>query len=133
MRRALSCYNALLDKMKRQKQAVEVENESQWLKIIHENDGLIGTIQQLDEEIQRNFDALTETERGQVTRQTEAINSQIQTCLLEIIELDKACRSFLERGKNKISEEMKTLKVGKTLLKGYGPGYSKNSIFSKNV
>lgn len=128
-----ACYNELLAKMKIQKQAVEEEDESRWLTVIHENDGLIEVIRQLDEEIEQIFYEIPKAERETLMRQTENLKNQIETFLREIMALDGACRNVLESKKGKVSDQMKMLKEGTTMLRGYGTATSKSSFFSKNV
>lgn len=128
-----ACYNELLAKMKIQKQAVEEEDESRWLAIIHENDGLIEVIRQLDKEIEQIFNEISKAERGTLMQQTENLKNQIETSLREIIALDNACRNVLESKKGKVSGQMRTLKEGKIMLRRYGTPSSKKSFFYKNV
>lgn len=133
LQKQLTCYDDLLIRMKNQKEAITKGNESELLTIIQENDELIETIRSLDQKIGQAFNAIPKAEQESLIQQVEPLKNRIQGSLDGVIALENTCRDILESQKAGISNQMKTLKEGKTLRGKYQHTFSKSSFFSKDA
>gem|GEM_PF-3624711 len=133
LRQEQTCYRKLVVKMREQKAAIAAGNESGLLPIIQESDALIGSIRELDREIERILPEISGSERDSLMAQATPLNDHMQAALREIIALENSCRDILENQKAGISSQMKALRERKPLLKGYGAAAAKDSLFSKNA
>ena len=133
LQKEITCYDSLLVKMKKQKEAIANGDEPNLLKIIQETDQLIETIQKLDKEIEQAFNKVPETERESLAKRLGTLKEQIHGFLNQILILENACRDILEDQKSKISYQIKTLREGKNLMGKYQSNFPKGSSFSKDI
>ena len=133
LQKELTCYDELLVKMKKQKEAIAKGDESELLTIIQENDELIEAIFKLDQKIEQAFNAVPKAERENLIQRAGTLKSRIQGSLSEVITLENACRDILESKKNSISDQIKNLRERKILMGKYKSTFSKGSSFSKDA
>ena len=125
-------YDQLLQKVREQKSAVEMDDETGLLKIITEKDRLIHSIRQMDEKIQNWMRQAPDHQRAPVNDATGPIRDEIENRVEEIIALEASCRKILGERRALIGDQIKSLKSRKTMLKGYGDR-SRTSIYYKKV
>lgn len=133
LQKELTCYDSLLIKMEKQKEAIGKGDESLFLTILQENDELIESIRKLDQEIEQALNGITKAEKENLIQQVAPFKNRIQGSLNKVIDLENECRDIIENQKAGITDQMKALKERKHMMGKYQSTITKGTSFSNDV
>ena len=125
------CYVNLLEVAKRQKKAIDEQNDQDLLQALQDKNPHLQTLQALDEEMQSALQSLSETDRTLMIEKGKALKDQVAQALAELIAVEDACAKILKDKKEYTFEQMKVFQEHQKGLKGYGDSGGKPSRFSR--
>ncbi|KMP12035.1 hypothetical protein UZ36_02400 [Candidatus Nitromaritima sp. SCGC AAA799-C22] len=120
LRKEQSCFAKLIAALKKQKKAIEDEDETRLLKTVEDKNILIETFQKLDGEIETQLLSLSPEETSRLAREGEAIRVDIEHALETILLLEEECEKEIASRMQNIEEKIRGVKKGQTLTRGYG-------------
>jgi hypothetical protein len=123
----------LLQKMEEQVEAVNIQDDSKLTKIVESKEELIVELKAIDQEIAELVQELDETARATLVSENADLGNRIESELERIIELETICQEKLNLMKKEVVEEIKGLRKGQELLKGYERSQRIKPKISKNV
>ena len=127
-----TCARLLL-KMGEQMQAVNDQDDSQLVVIVEAKEGLITSLNEIDQKIAELARGLDAVARESLTREYKELGHRIESDLEKIIEQEMVCQEKLNLVKTEIVEKIKGLRKGQELLKGYERSQRIKPRISKNV
>ncbi len=125
------CYVNLLEVARRQKQAIDAQNDQDLLKALQDKNPHLQTLQALDEKMQPSLQSLSETDRMLMIEKGKALKEEAAQALEELIAVEDACAKILKDKKEDTFEQMKVFQEHQKGLKGYGDSGGKPSRFSR--
>ena len=125
------CYVNLLEVVRRQKQAIDAQNDQDLLQALQDKNPHLQTLQALDEEMQPAMQSLSETDRKMMIEKGKALKDEAAQALEELITVEDACAKILKDKKEDAFEQMKAFQEHQKGLKGYGDSGGKSSRFSR--
>ncbi len=125
------CYVNLLEVARRQKQAIDAQNDQDLLQALQDKNPHLQTLQALDEEMQPAMQSLSETDRKMMVEKGKALKDEAAQALEELITVEDACAKILKDKKEDAFEQMKAFQEHQKGLKGYGDSGGKSSRFSR--
>ncbi len=125
------CYVNLLEVARRQKQAIDAQNDQDLLQALQDKNPHLQTLQALDEEMQPAMQSLSETDRKMMIEKGKALKDEAAQALEELITVEDACAKILKDKKEDAFEQMKAFQEHQKGLKGYGDSGGKSSRFSR--
>lgn len=125
------CFCQLLAVSRRQKKAIDEQNDPDLLKAMQDKNPLLQTLQTLDEEMQPALQAMSEAERELMIQKGRAVKEEATQALEQLIAVEDACAQILKDKKEETFEQMKIFQEHQKGLKGYGDGGGKSSRFSR--
>ena len=125
------CYVNLLEVARRQKQAIDAQNDQDLLQALQDKNPHLQTLQALDEEMQPALLSLSETDRKVMIEKGKALKDEAAQALEELITVEDACAKILKDKKEGTFEQMKVFQEHQKGLKGYGDFGGKPSRFSR--
>ena len=120
LKNKLSLLEELSGQMKRQVQAIDGNDEPSLTQILNEKETVIESLVKDDEELEKHVALLGEKSRAAIAKNLKELGAQIETAIEKIVEVDNDCEKKLINEKQGLYEKMKSMKTGRTLLKGYG-------------
>ncbi|MBT5551265.1 MAG: hypothetical protein HOJ79_12405 [Nitrospina sp.] len=127
-----TCARLLL-KMGEQMQAVNDQDDSQLVVIVEAKEGLITSLNEIDQKIAELARGLDAVARESLTREYKELGHRIESDLEKIIEQETVCQEKLNLVKTEIVEKIKGLRKGQELLKGYERSQRIKPKISRNV
>ena len=127
-----TCARLLL-KMGEQMQAVNDQDDSQLVVIVEAKEGLITSLNEIDQKIAELARGLDAVARESLTREYKELGHRIESDLEKIIEQEMVCQEKLNLVKTEIVEKIKGLRKGQELLKGYERSQRIKPKISRNV
>ena len=127
-----TCARLLL-KMGEQMQAVDDKDDSQLVVIVEAKEGLITSLNEIDQKIAELARGLDAVARESLTREYKELGHRIESDLEKIIEQETVCQEKLNLVKTEIVEKIKGLRKGQELLKGYERSQRIKPKISRNV
>ena len=127
-----TCARLLL-KMGEQMQAVNDQDDSQLVVIVEAKEGLITSLNEIDQKIAELARGLDAVARESLTREYKELGHRIESDLEKIIEQETVCQEKLNLQKSEVVEKIKGLRKGQELLKGYERSQRIKPKISKNV
>ncbi len=131
---ANALYKDLFTKIKRQRNAIDLENDEKVLAIIEEKDRSIEALGEMDKKIRSLLDPLDSLAREALLNESQSLLEENEQLLKSIIELEEHCTQTLFKKRHDVFQRMKGVQQGKSMLQGYSrtlPG--KRPRISKNI
>ena len=126
------CYVRLLNAVRRQRKAIEEENDEALAKAMEAKNPLLLQLQELDEEMKPLLQNMSETDREQMLPKGKALKDEAAQTLEQIIAEEEVCARLLNKKKDETFEQMKVFQEAKKGVKGYKEtGGGKRSRFSR--
>lgn len=125
------CFRQLLEVSRRQKKAIDEQNDPSLLKAMQDKNPLLQTLQTLDEEMQPTLQGMSEAERELMIQKGQAVKEEAAQALEQLIAMEDACAQIIKDKKEETFEQMKIFQEHQKGLKGYGASGGKSSRFSR--
>ena len=125
------CFLQLLELSRRQKKAIDEQNDPDLMKAMEDKNPLLQTLQALDAEMQPALQSLAETDRTLMIEKGKALKDEVAKALEELIAMEDVCAQMIKDKKDETFEQMKVFQEHQKGLKGYGDKGGKSSRFSR--
>ncbi len=116
----LSHLEEFSGQMKRQVQAVDGNDEQALTQVLNDKETVIESLAKDDQELEKHVALLDEKSRAAIAKNLKELGAQIETVIEGVVEMENDCEKKLINEKQGLYEKMKSMKTGRTLLKGYG-------------
>ncbi len=110
----------LAGQMNQQIKAIDENDEPSLVRILDAKEKVIESLVNDDKELDKQVALLDEKNRVAIAKNLKELGVQIEIETEKIIEMENDCEKKLINEKLELFEKMKSLKNGRTLLKGYG-------------
>ena len=120
LEKRISLLGELENQMKQQVKAIDESDEPYLSKVLEVKGNLIASLVEDDEEFDKCIARLDDKNREVIARKLKEFGVRIETKTEKIIEIENDCEKKLINEKQDLLVKMKSLKNGRTLLKGYG-------------
>ncbi len=131
LKKQKDCFLQLLELSRRQKKAIDEQNDPDLMKAMEDKNPLLQTLQSLDEEMQPALQSLSETDRALMIQKGQAVKDDAAKALEELIAMEDVCAQIIKDKKEETFEQMKVFQEHQKGLKGYGDSGGKSSRFSR--
>ena len=131
LKKQKDCYLQLLAIARRQKKAIDEQNDPDLMKALQDKNTLLQTLQTLDEEMQPSLKSMSDSDRKLMIQKGQALKDEAAQVLEQLIAVEDACAKILKDKKADTLEPMKVFQERKKGLKGYGESGGKSSRFSQ--
>jgi len=116
----ISLLQKLAAQMAEQMKAIDQNDELLLTQILDEKETLIGSLVKGNQELEKCVFPLDEKNRIAIAEKLEGLRAQIEDETEKIFAVENECEIKLLNDKFELMGKMKSLKNGRTLLKGYG-------------
>ena len=106
--------------VKLQIKAIDENDEPSLIQALKAKENVIAALVQDDEEFDKCIARLDDKNRRVIAEKLEEFGVRIETETEKIIEIENDCEKKLVNDRQELLVKMKSLKNGRTLLKGYG-------------
>ncbi len=113
------CYVLLLDAARRQRKAIEEENDEALTKVMKAKNPLLLRMQELDEEMKALQQNISATDRELMLPKGKALADETAKTLEQIIAEEEVCARLLNKKKDETFEQMKAFQEAKKGVEGY--------------
>ena len=120
LKNKISLLSELENQMKRQIKAIEESDEPSIIQTLEAKETVIASLIKDDEEFDKCVARLDDKNRKVITKKLKEFAVRIETETEKIIKIENDCEKKLTNEKQELLVKMKSLKNGRTLLKGYG-------------
>jgi len=131
LKKQKDCYTQLLEIARRQRKAIDEQNDPDLIKALQDKNTLLQTLQGLDEEMQPFLKNISDSDRALLIQKGQALKDEAAQVLEELIAVEDACAKILNDKKEETADQMKVFQERKQGLKGYGESGGKSSRFSQ--
>lgn len=126
------CFRQLLEVSRRQKKAIDEENDPALTQAMQDKNPLLETLQSLDDEMQPVLKNLSEAERELMVQHGQTVKDEAAEALKQLIAMEDASAEIIRTKKEETFEQMKIFQEHKKGLKGYeDKGGGKSSRFTQ--
>ena len=115
----LTLLKELKDQLQKQNKAVDENDERLLAQILSAKEKVIESLIKDDQELDRQVAILDEKNRIAIANNLQELEIQIERETEKIAEMENDCEKKLMKERFELFERMKSLKNGRTLLKGY--------------
>jgi len=105
---------------KKQRKAIDENDVPLLVEVLEAKEGVIASLVKDDEEFDQCVMCLNDTDRKIIVENFKEYGARIETETKKIIEIENDCERKLINEKKDLLLKMRSLKNGRTLLKGYG-------------
>ena len=119
LEKKISLLVELEDQIKRQIKAIDESDESSLIQALEAKENVIASLVKDDEEFDKYIAHLDDKNRKIIAKKLKEFGVRIETETEKIIEIENRCEKKLINEKQDMLVKMKSLKNGRTLLKGY--------------
>ena len=119
LEKKISLLVELKGQMERQIKAVDESDEPSLIQALEAKENVIASLVKDDEEFDKCLARLDDKNRKVIGKKYKELGDQIETETEKIIEIENRCEKKLINEKQDLLVKMKSLKNGRTLLKGY--------------
>ena len=119
LEKKISLLVELEDQIKRQIKAIDESDESSLIQALEAKENVIASLVKDDEEFDKCVARLDDKSRKVIAKNLKKFGIRIETETEKIIEIENRCEKKLINEKQDLLVKMKSLKNGRTLLKGY--------------
>jgi len=131
LKKQKDCYTQLLEIARRQRKAIDEQNDPDLIKALQDKNTLLQTLQGLDEEMHPLLQNISDSDRALLIQKGQALKDEAAQVLEELIAVEDACAKILNDKKEETVDQMKVFQERKQGLKGYGESGGKSSRFSQ--
>ena len=110
----------LAGQMENQVKAIDQNDEPLLTQILDEKEAVIESLVSDDQELEKGVALLDEKSRVAIASKLKELGTQVESEIEKIIRMENDCEKKLINEKQGLYEKMKSMKTGRTLLKGYG-------------
>ena len=129
-----SCLKDLIVKIDEQKKKIKEKDESRVIEIIEEKNTLIEIFKNLEEEIETQFQLLSQREiQNLVVEEGETTKTSIEKLLKTIVSMEEECENEIGLKMKEIGKTIFGLQKGKKISKGYGGVFKNRPLISRKV
>ncbi len=114
-----TCYQALFELAKQQKDAIVENDDEQLFKIVDKKNPYVKKIYELDQQFTNILGSLSDKEKDLLNINGEDIRKRIVSSIESLIKIEEECSNSLSYKKEETYELLKEYKKRKTGLKGY--------------
>jgi hypothetical protein len=119
LEKKITLLGELEGQIKRQIKAIEESDEPALIQAIEAKENVIAVLVKDDEEFDKYIAHLDDKNRKIIAKRLKELGVRIETETEKIIEIENRCEKKLINEKQDLLVKMKSLKNGRTLLKGY--------------
>ena len=119
LEKKITLLGELEGQIKRQIKAIEESDEPALIQILEAKENIIALLVKDDEELDKYLAHLDDKNRKIIAKKLKEFGVRIETETEKIIEIENRCEKKLINEKQDLLVKMKSLKNGRTLLKGY--------------
>ena len=128
-----SCFKDLIEKIGKQKKAIENKDEVRVLEIIEEKNTIIETFHDLEGEVSARQQLLPPKEIQSLEKEGKTLKTSLGKLLETIIRMEEECETEIGHKMKEVEKRIFGLQKGKKIGKGYG-GFLKNRpLISRKV
>ena len=120
LEKKISLLGELKGQMKRQIKAIDDNDEPSLIQVLELKENMIASLVKDDEEFNKCLARLDDKNRKFIAKNLKQFGARIEKEIKKIIEIENDCEKKLTNEKQGLLVKMKSLKNGRTLLKGYG-------------
>ena len=120
LEKKISLLSELEGQVKRQAKAIDESEEPSLIQVLEVKENLIASLVKNDEEFDKCVARLDDKNRKVITKKLKEFAVRIETETEKIIKIENDCEKKLINERQELLVKMKSLKNGRTLLKGYG-------------
>ena len=120
LEKKISLLGELEDQIKRQIKAIDEGDESSLIQALEAKENVIALLVKDDEEFDKYIAHLDDKNRKIIAKKLKEFGVRIETETEKIIKIENDCEKKLINERQELLVKMKSLKNGRTLLKGYG-------------
>ena len=120
LEKKITLLGELEGQIKRQIKAIEESDEPALIQALEAKENVIAVLVKDDEEFDKYIAHLDDKNRKIIAKKLKEFGVRIETETEKIIEIENDCEKKLINEKHELLVKMKSLKNGRTLLKGYG-------------
>ena len=119
LEKKITLLGELEGQIKRQIKAIEESDEPALIQALEAKENVIAVLVKDDEEFDKYIAHLDDKNRKIIAKKLQEFGVRIETETEKIIEIENRCEKKLINEKQDLLVKMKSLKNGRTLLKGY--------------
>ncbi len=119
LEKKITLLGELEGQIKRQIKAIEESDEPALIQALEAKENVIAVLVKDDEEFDKYIAHLDDKNRKIIAKRLKELGVRIETETEKIIEIENRCEKKLINEKQDLLVKMKSLKNGRTLLKGY--------------
>ena len=119
LEKKITLLGELEGQIKRQIKAIEESDEPALIQALEAKENVIAVLIKDDEEFDKYIAHLDDKNRKIIAKKLKEFGVRIETETEKIIEIENRCEKILINEKQELLVKMKSLKNGRTLLKGY--------------
>jgi len=119
LEKKITLLGELEGQIKRQIKAIEESDEPALIQALEAKENIIAVLVKDDEEFDKYIAHLDDKNRKIIAKRLKEFGVRIETETEKIIEIENRCEKKLINEKQDLLVKMKSLKNGRTLLKGY--------------
>ena len=119
LEKKITLLGELEGQIKRQIKAIEESDEPALIQALEAKENIIAVLVKDDEEFDKYIAHLDDKNRKIIAKKLKEFGVRIETETEKIIEIENRCEKKLINEKQDLLVKMKSLKNGRTLLKGY--------------
>ena len=120
LEKKISLLGELEDQIKRQIKAIDESDESSLIQVLEAKEIVIASLVKDDEAFDKCVAGLDDKNRKIIAKKLKEFAVRIETETEKIIKIENDCEKKLTNEKQELLIKIKSLKNGRTLLKGYG-------------
>lgn len=120
LEKKIALLKELRGQLQKQIKAVGENDESLLAQILNAKEKVIESLVKDDRELDKRVENLDEKSRLAIANSLKDLGFQIETETKNITEMENECEKKLMNERLELFEKMRSLKNGRTLLKGYG-------------
>ena len=120
LEKKITLLGELEGQIKRQIKAIEESDEPALIQALEAKENVIAVLVKDDEEFDKCVARLDDKSRKVIAKNLKKFGIRIETETEKIIEIENNCEKKLINEKQELLVKIKSLKNGRTLLKGYG-------------
>jgi len=128
-----SCFKDLIEKIGKQKKAIENKDEVRVLEIIEEKNTIIETFHDLEGEVSARQQLLPPKEIQSLEKEGKTLKTSLGKLLETIIRMEEECETEIGHKMKEVEKRIFGLQKGKKIGKGYGGILKNRPLISRKV
>jgi len=133
LKKEKSCFEDLIVKIGKQKQAIEDKDGERVLEIIKEKNILIEVFQNIEEEVAVQIKLLSQDDILSLEKEGEPLKQSLEKLLETIVSMEDECEKDIGFKMQEIEKKIIGLQKGKKIGKGYGMALKSRPLISRKA